>query len=300
MEMPRRPVIAILAALIAVSAPAAHALSVDTGRSAPVRARIDVTGWPDHRVVIPNHAPTPTTAAGIGPGSLLITTIPGDGSFICTANWVWASGTTRYLGAAGHCFLPAGKTGTAGPGADYNASGVTTEVCVSGCVTGGALSGLFGTFVRLGAVKYARQTGSGGDVGNDFGIVEVPASLVPNLRPSMPMWGGPSASGSLLTGDLTCHYGNGVAVGEVYPTKGRLGVGLFSDANSWFAAIPSAPGDSGSAMAVCARDSSGVHGVKAVGILTHLTTLGIAGTTMTKAISMATQAGVNITPVFGP
>lgn len=295
--MLRRSWILVALALVAAAVPA-RALTVDTGREAPVRARIEVTGWPDNRVVVPAHLPAPTTGAGIGPGSLIFTTIPGEGSFICTANWVWASGSTRYLGAAGHCFLPPDKKATHGAGADYNASGVVTQVCLSGCATGGSLSGLFGTFVNLGAVKYARQTGPGGDLGNDFGIVEVPTGLHANLRPALPMWGNAVGTGTLFTGNVTCHYGNGIGVGEVYPTKGRLGVGIASDANRWFAAIPSAPGDSGSAVATCSTDSGGVHAVNAIGVLTHISSGGITGTTMSRAVAMASEAGITLAPVF--
>ena len=49
----------------------------------------------------------------------------------CTANFVWSTGSTQYLGAAGHCFIPQGTTATHGPGADFDASGVLVSVCVN-------------------------------------------------------------------------------------------------------------------------------------------------------------------------
>src|ERR1041385_4035467 len=63
--------------------------------------------------------PQPSDAANIGPGSPILTTIPGEGTFICTANFVFKSGPQYYLGAAGHCFIPEGKKATHGSGADY-------------------------------------------------------------------------------------------------------------------------------------------------------------------------------------
>ena len=61
----------------------------------------------------------------------------------------------RYLGTAGHCFLPDNATATHGPSADFNAAGVKVSVCVAGCAFGGKLSRyneLTGTYAALGAV----------------------------------------------------------------------------------------------------------------------------------------------------
>src|SRR5688572_24329203 len=94
--------------------------------------------------------PLPADAVGIGPGSPLLVTIPNEGTFICTANYLFTSGGRTYLGAAGHCFLPESKKATHGSGADYNPSGVVTEVCVDFCVFGGQLTGILGDFRTLG------------------------------------------------------------------------------------------------------------------------------------------------------
>src|SRR6185436_3944216 len=135
-----------------------------------VRPRLDLTRMVRLTRTVPLAAVTPAMAENIGPGSHLIIDIPGAGTFGCTANFIWASGATRYLGAAGHCFIPEGTTATHGPCADFNASGVRVSVCVSNCSFGGE-SGftLTGALVVLGAVAYARQTAADGDIGNDFG-----------------------------------------------------------------------------------------------------------------------------------
>lgn len=285
-----------VAIVATVAAGQASAVSV----AAPERLRLDVTNWVDRTTTVRADAPAPDTADGIGPGSALLITIPNEGTFICSANFVWSQGTTRYLGAAGHCFLPAPLTSTHGAGADYDAKGVTTRVCISNCLTGGVLTGIAGTFVPLGRVVYARQTGLGGDLGNDFGLVQIPANRAGLIRPTLPVWGGPSASGTLAAGDLACHYGNGVTVGEVYPSKGRFGVGLRSNATYWGADTAAAPGDSGSALATCTSDGTGLHGVKAIGILTHIAPGqgAIVGTTMARAIQMAAEAKLRISPVL--
>ena len=105
--------------------------------AADVRARLDVTGWVDATTTVPAALVTPAMAQNIGPGSHLLIDIPNEGTFGCTANFVWVSGNVRYLGAAGHCFLPASAVATHGPGANYNASGVVVRVCVSDCSFGG-------------------------------------------------------------------------------------------------------------------------------------------------------------------
>lgn len=245
-------------------------------------------------------------ASRIGPGSHLFMTFDEDpdATYGCTANYVWADGDRLFLGAAGHCFLPADKVATHGVGADYDPSGTNVEVCVSGCTNGG-ISGFLitGTTIELGPVVYARQSSSGADdasdIGYDFGLVEVPAEHHGLIRTTMPVFGGPTSDdGTLREGDVTCHYGNGVVVGEVYPTMGRIGAGLFESDGAWFAATPAAPGDSGSALQTCTVGAGGATGDQAIGALTHLSTLGVAGTTIERAEALARQAGLAVTAVL--
>jgi hypothetical protein len=242
-------------------------------------------------------------ATGIGPGSHLIIFRP-DGEFACTANFVWKSGTTQYLGAAGHCFLAPNQTATHGPGTHANVSKVRVSVCVSGCYFGGQTGFIVtGTLVPLGAVAYARQTQNGQDIGNDFGLVTIPASLASQVRRSLPVWGGPTQRAATdAIGSVLCHYGYGVAAGETFPTQARTGIGMGATSDAWYADLAAAPGDSGSAVETCAPSStSGLHGVGAVGILTHLTVGSsvTAGTTVAKAITMAKQAGLTLSLLTG-
>jgi hypothetical protein len=182
---------------------------------------------------------------------------------------------------------------------------------VANCQFGGQAGfTITGTLVQLGTVAYARQTQSGNDVGNDFGIVEIPSSLASYIRPAMPVWGGPTTIEEITPGSVVCHYGNGVAAGETWPTMSRAGAGAFTaTAEGWWAADSAAtPGDSGSAVEVCTPNASGIQGRGAAGILTHLG-FGynltpknpgagfILGTTIAKAVQMTTQAGLKITLV---
>jgi hypothetical protein len=297
-----------------VGAPAAAS---DSGLQL-VPAKIDLTKEVDKRVVIPPEVLTPEAARNIGPGSALLITIPDEGRFGCSANFVWSGGGTTYLGAAGHCFIPADTKSTHGAGADYDASGVKVEVCVEGCETG-FRSGitLLGKYVTLGKVAYARQTDPTGteDVGNDFGVVEVPSSIAHLIRPSLPVFGGPYGSDTLKPGAFGCHYGNGVVVGETVVTKARVGVGGGGDEDFWMGDFVAAFGDSGSGLVKCKQESATFKGEGAVGVLTHIglsvcpcgvnfkkqtftAQNGVTfGTTTRRAIEMAREAGLSLSLV---
>ena len=270
------------------------------------RARLDLTNAPRNTTVVPLAMVTPQMAQNIGPGSHLIIEMPGVGTFGCTANFIWAGGTTRYLGAAGHCFIPEGTTATHGPGADYDASGVQVSVCVSNCSFGGQTGFIVtGDLVQLGPVAYARQTASSGDVGNDFGVVTIPAALASMIRPAMPVFGGPTTVETVALGQPVCHYGNGVIVGETFVTMARVGVGGGSNASYWSGDLAAAPGDSGSAVVTCAPAIAGMQGRGAAGVLTHLGVEAgveqhgfVLGTTIARAIAMAREANLSLSVVF--
>ena len=260
-------------------------------------------------------APLPAGATGIGPGTMLLITIPNDGSYGCSANFIWSGGSKLYLGAAGHCFIPATTKATHGAGADYDASGVTVEVCVSGCEGNIDTSLLLGQWVTLGPVAYSRQTDPTGteDIGNDFGIVEIPAAAAHMIRTGLPVWGSHSGVTYLEFGQFGCHYGNGIVTGETVATKARVGVGGGGDESYWMGDFVASPGDSGSGLISCTQKLLGFKGDKAVGILTHL---GVGtgdieingvqtrvehgyvfGTTVRRAVEMAQEAGLAISIV---
>ena len=283
-----------------------------------VRPRLNLTGRVKKTTTVPLALVTLQMAENIGPGSHLLIEIPNAGTFGCTANFIWADGPTRYLGAAGHCFIPEGTTATHGPGADFDASGVRVSVCVSNCSFGGQ-SGfvISGTLVTLGSVAYSRQTAADGDIGNDFGVVTIPASLASMVRTSMPVFGGPTTTAQVAQGQPLCHYGNGVGVGETFLTMARVGVGGGSTPAYWLGDLLAAPGDSGSAVVTCESDGSGgLQGRGAAGVLTHL---GVEvnppvidpengtitaqqgyvfGTTIARAIEMGHEAGLSLNLVF--
>lgn len=265
----------------------------------------DLTGVQDHLDVV-EPAAVPTPVNGLGPGSMLFTTRDGgSGTSGCTANFVWEGADgTLYLGAAGHCFLQdANVGGTQFDGEGPDLSNVTVQACID-CEFGGATAltlGLRGTVVELGDVVYARQAADDGTaVGYDFGIVEIPSEAEHLVDASMPSWGGPSTTGQIDAGDPIVQYGNGVVTGETVVTKARTGLGAMNDgaAGSWHAALAAAPGDSGSAVQVAEPGGTALQGVEAAGVLTHITTSGVAGTNVAKSRAMATEAGLDIQVVL--
>jgi hypothetical protein len=123
----------------------------------------------------------------------------------------------------------------------------------------------------------------------------------------MPVFGGPQTVETVQQLQPLCHYGNGVLVGEAFPTMARVGVGGGSTATYWVGELLSAPGDSGSAVVTCDTDGTSFHGRGAAGVLTHL---GIEdspptsrhgfvfGTTIARAIEMALEARIALSLVF--
>jgi hypothetical protein len=271
------------------------------------RPRIDVSDLEAPlSVLTEDELVSPEAASDIGPGSALLITIPNEGRFGCSANFVWTSkGNRRYLGAAGHCFLPEDRTSTHGAGADYNASGVIVQVCIANCDKG-FRTGIVneGTWLTLGKVAYARQQSAAGEaIGFDFGVVEIPRKIEGVVRTSLPVWGGPATSSHQLTlGDYGCHYGNGIVAGELYVTKARVGLGGISDDEAWAGDFAGAPGDSGSGMVACTQSGTTFVGQGAVGIVTHLgfwvSTSGghgvVLGTNVNQAVKLATEAKLSL------
>lgn len=296
----------------ALVAAGAAGLVTALGPSAPGRAATSSGGTasPDpltaHLAAAPSVVlPGPTVADGVGPGDMIVIE-QGQSTLGCTANFVWTDGSgNRYLGTAGHCLLPAN---VAEAGAAQLA-GIDQHIllCVKSCLFGGQTGFLLNSTVDLGAAGfYARQypDGQSGALGDDFALIKLPAGMA--VRPSVPVWGGPTAAGTIGTGTPVCMYGNAEGLGEVFVTKARAGLGMGQQADPapnqnlspWYANIPSFEGDSGSAVVNCTLGANGLVGTTAVGILTDLVAGGtgvIEGTTVAQARSMvASDTGVTI------
>jgi hypothetical protein len=253
----------------------------------------------------------PELATGIRPGSQMFIEYPDGTTAGCTANFVWQDGWgDRYIGAAGHCFLPddtnASENATRDgedDGDGYDVSQLSVAVCED-CTFGGA-TGLIvrGTTIELGDVAYARRTlPDGSAVGHDFGLVRIPSAADSAVDPSMPQFGGPTgvSDGAVAAGTPVNQYGAGVGNGEVFASQGSNGVseGDLGSPESWFAAVRASPGDSGSPLQSTTA-GTGLEGELAAGILTHLTATGTAGTTIGRCREMvSTDVGLDISVVL--
>ena len=200
-------------------------------------------------VVLPQSA---LLFTGIRPGSWMLA--PSG----CTMNFVFGSKGNYYIGTAGHC----AKVGE-----------VVTIVAAPG--------------VLMDIGKTVKSVN--GDIGNDFALVKVYASMQKYVNPSMAYFGGPTAAGSPKVNDVCEHAGHGLGLG----TGGtpRAGVVVYrgpgarsgSDAFAWDGAA--SPGDSGSPVRL-------LNG-RAAGDLTHLVVGGkyvpavIAGTSIARMIKIA-------------
>jgi hypothetical protein len=279
---------------------------------------VDLTNAEDRTTTVSASEPLPEPATGIRPGSQMIITIEDAGTFGCSANFVWEdTGTVigegevddrerhpLYIGAAGHCFLADGKNATENAAREGEADDSlqpadrVTEVRVcKDCTFGGAtgLSVIDGETYELGDVVYARQNlPDGTQVGHDFGLVRIPEELRPAVDPSIPQFGGPidAEEGAVPQGEPVCQFGAGVGNGEVFATQATRGVsegGLVGEdrdedgvSDRWYAAIRASPGDSGSLLA----EYEATRATDAAGVLTHVTGVGIAGTTVSRCINM--------------
>jgi hypothetical protein len=230
-----------------------------------------------------------------------------DGFAWCTANFVFQNGSSYGLGTAGHC---AAKGALASP-----VTAVVTpppEVCADG---GSCAPGLYaiGTFSLV----------HNGGLGDDFAMISIYPQFNAWMRPTMPVFGGPTGSytgglagvgqQSVSAGGDTAllpayypaalgHCGNGLVVGT--GDTCRSSAGLFA-ASTWYAWYgPSFEGDSGSGVEILGNYSAPLNAVPAAADLTHIiildasvsrnlgVTIGpdypgmVAGTQMSKILSM--------------
>jgi len=289
----------------------ASATGVDAAELDPERIPLREFDDGELRTETVSPSAVPERAEGVRPGSQLFISFPGGTTAGCTANFVWrdaggSGGGDLYIGAAGHCFLPEGANASANAqrAAEsddevFDVSQLSVEICTD-CTVGGyaGLVGLGGRTVELGEVVYARQAlPDGSQVGHDFGLVRIPDAAGDLVDPSLPQWGGPDGvlSGAAPEGSPVNQYGAGVGNGEVYPTQGSSGVsfGEFGTPESWYAGIRASPGDSGSPLVQTETDVESPGG-PAAGILTHITAIGVAGTTMSRCKQMPLEDGVDL------
>jgi hypothetical protein len=219
----------------------------------------------------PASAWAPAATATIHPGTMMYTA-----GAQCTANFVYtdAAGTT-YLGYAAHC---------AGTGSSTDTNGCSTASVPLGTRVDFTNDGNLaseGTIVGHGTLAYSswiteHQLGTS-DANtcayNDLALVEVDASDVSKVNPSVPFWGGPTGidTDGTAAGDQVWTYGNSSLRAGASPLSPHTGISIGDAAadggwsHSLYTVSPGIPGDSGSGFMTA--------GGKAIGVLS---TLGLA------------------------
>ena len=184
----------------------------------------------------------------------------------CTANFIFASGSTRYVGTARHCV-------------DNKGQAVTMQLDTT-------------TIGVVGTV--AKMTSGDGEPGNDWALIKIDPAVAAEwgVNPAMPVIGGPQGIYTGCEPTPVFHYGHGygVAVGQG-KVEGGLATNVYDDGYGWTGA--GAPGDSGSGVLTA-------PGGPAIGDFTHLIVdLGaypgstLAGTRITKAMRLFGVSLVN-------
>jgi hypothetical protein len=186
-------------------------------------------------------APTwaPAAKAKIHPGVQTYT----DGAQ-CTANFVFRTGRTVYIGQAAHCSGTGGSTET--DGCTSRSLPIGTRVDVGGVTKGTMVYNSWITMQRL------REKNPNTCAYNDLALIRLPANAVAKVNPSIPFWGGPTGiGGATKSGDKVYSYGNSSLLGGQTTLSPMRGTSLGDDGNGWshtvVSARPGIPGDSGSA-----------------------------------------------------
>lgn len=221
-------------------------------------------------------APVPLPVDGIGPGSYISTTMEGNGSTGCTANFVWEDPAgTLYLGTAGHCVMPQSSDpphSTHGPDPDWDASKSHTRVRVEGCLAEVCPDG--GRMVDLGPLVYARQCPVDHDhpcqIGYDLALVQIPEEHHDLVRTTMPYWGDPDGQATLDAAEQGRHYGHGLGWDrEGTRARAAVGIGYPFVGEAFHAAGAASFGDSGSGIMSLEATDPTTAPARAAGIITH-------------------------------
>ena len=196
----------------------------------------------------PAWAPAATVA--VDPG---VQTVTADAQ--CTANFVFYSGSTVYLGQAAHCSGTGGSSDTNGCTSPSLPLG--TPVDVGGVATGTLVYNSWLTMQSLG------ETDANTCAYNDLALIQLSPSDAANVNPSIPFFGGPTGVGTATTpGEQIYSYGNSSLRLGLAQLSPKRGISLGDDANGWthsvYTLTPGIPGDSGSAFLDANGDAIGV------------------------------------------
>ena len=182
----------------------------------------------------------------------------------CTANLLFTSGETVYIGQAAHCSAtgaapdPDGCLATSLP--------LGTPVEATGASRPGTLA--YSSWLTMQRVG---ETDASTCAHNDFALVELHPDDVAAANPSLPVLGGPVGlnTDGVAAGEVVHSYGNSSLRQGITLLSPKTGVSLGTTGEGWshplYSLTPGIPGDSGSAF----LDADG----NALGVLSTLTVL---------------------------
>jgi hypothetical protein len=228
---------------------------------AGLAALLTVTAGTTSVAAAPAWAPAAT--APIHPG-VQVSTEVGQ----CTSNFVFAEGSTVYLGMAAHCAGGGGPTDVGG--CDTGSLPLGSPVEVTGASRLGTLA--YSSWLTMQEVG---ETDPATCRYNDLALVQLHPADAARVNPSMPHWGGPvGLGGRTPLGSKVYSYGNSSLRLGLTLLSPKVGLSLGDGGRGWshnvLTLTPGIPGDSGSAF----LDSRG----RAVGVLSTLAILPLPGT----------------------
>jgi hypothetical protein len=219
-------------------------------------------------------------ATTVGPGDQLYA----DGAQ-CTANFVFTSGGTTYIGEAAHCF---------GTGAATDTNGCDAGTLPLGTTVTDADDAVVGTLAYSSwiTMQGRNETDEETCEYNDLALVALAPGVVAD--PTAPHWGGPvglAAPGAPQAGATVYSYGNSSLRLGLTQLSPKTGTGISDSPGGWshsvYTVSPGIPGDSGSGF----LDAEG----RAFGVLSTLAIAPLAGSNgvldLPKALAYANAHG---------
>jgi hypothetical protein len=182
----------------------------------------------------------PADSAAIHPGVQTNT----EGSGQCTSNFIFQEGSDTYIGQAAHCASTGAATDTDGCLAASLPLG--TKVDVDGANVRGTLA--YSSWLTMQANG---ETDEETCAYNDFALIKLDPADVPNVNPSIPVFGGPQGIGRSAAGEQVYTYGNSSLRGGITQLSPKSGATIEETPGGWsyslYTVTPGIPGDSGSA-----------------------------------------------------
>jgi hypothetical protein len=181
----------------------------------------------------------PASSAPVHPGVQVFTA-----GAQCTANFVFTSGGSTYLGQAAHCSGTGESTDT--NGCTSGSLPVGTPVDVTGAAKPGTLA--YNSWL---AMQANGETDDETCQYNDLALIRLDPADVANTNPSIPKWGGPTGVGTAAALDTIYSYGNSELRGGITQLSPKVGKVVEVSPGGWsytlYTLTPGIPGDSGSA-----------------------------------------------------